>query len=227
MATNFLETVKNYFTSEFSIMASNSLDESSAGISRAINAIIPVGLAGILRKANSGEEGANRIYDLSKDAVSYLSPIPNLTDLHNEEKGSDLPSAIFGNEESKIDGSIAQYAGIKKSSASSLITLAIPDILGLLGKHAVENNLSASGLAGFLSAQKDQVRQAIPPGLTSVAEMLGLGGLGTAVPSTATELNSLDGGDAIPQRKKNIKWIPIITILAVILLLIYFSRGCE
>ncbi|MEO6814605.1 MAG: DUF937 domain-containing protein, partial [Ginsengibacter sp.] len=140
MGISFMETVKNYFTSEFINQSAVSLDESSSGVSKALSAIIPAGLAGILNKATSGNDGAQNIYSMAKDAAGYFSASPNLAKLHNEEEGSNLPSDIFGNNESNVTNAIAKYAGIQPSSAGSLITLALPVIMGLLGKHIEENN---------------------------------------------------------------------------------------
>ena len=50
MSFNLMETVKNFFTSEFTNQASSALGEDSPGISKALSAIIPTGLAGILNK---------------------------------------------------------------------------------------------------------------------------------------------------------------------------------
>lgn len=229
MALNFLETVKNYFTGEFSNQAANSLDESSSGISKALSAIIPTGLAGILGKATSGNEGANSILNMSKNAIGYFSPSPNLSDLHNDEKGSDIPSRIFGGNQSQVTNTISQFAGIKNSSASSLMTLALPVIMGLLGKHAEQNNLSASGLSGFLSSQKDNIMQAMPSGLSSLAGMFGLGSIGTSASSMGSNVKSsiIDSTQTVVE-KPRAKWLlPLIIIIAVILLLWYFSRSCN
>ncbi len=229
MALNFLETVKNYFTSEFSNQAANSLDESSAGVSKALSAIVPAGLAGILRKATSGNEGADSVFNMTKDAAGYLSPIPNLTDLHNDERGSEIPSSIFGSNQSQVESAVAHFGGIKNSSAAALITLALPAIMGFLGKHAAQNNLSASGLAGFLSSQKDNISQTMPAGLSSLAPLVGLGSLETAASSMSSTIKP-DIADSTQTvvNKPRAKWlIPLIIIIAVILLLVYFSRGCN
>ena len=231
MALNFLETVKNYFTAEFVNQASNSLDESNHGISKALLAIIPSGLSGILSKATSGNEGANSIFNIAKDATGYLSPLPNLSNLHNDEKGSNIPSRIFGNNQSQVNSAISQYAGIKNSSVSALMTLAIPVIMGHLGKHAEQNNLSASGLSGFLSSQKDHIMQAMPAGLSSLAGILGLDSLGAAASSMVSDIK-LTADDIMPtmadEPKRGAKWLlPLIIILIAIALLWYFSRSCN
>lgn len=230
MGISFMETVKNYFTSEFINQSAVSLDESSSGVSKALSAIIPAGLAGILNKATSGNDGAQNIYSMAKDAAGYFSASPNLAKLHNEEEGSNLPSDIFGNNESNVTNAIAKYAGIQQSSAGSLITLALPVIMGLLGKHIEENNLSASGLSGFLSSQKDNIINAMPSGLSSLAGILGLGDLaGASMATSYTKSLSVENTDEVADtRKGGMKWLlPLILIAAVIALLIYFSKGCN
>lgn len=238
MAINFLDTVKNYFTGEFSNQAANSLDESGSGVSKALSALIPAGLAGIVSKATSGNEGANSILDMAKGAIGFSSPSPNLSNLHNDEKGSDIPSRIFGSNQSEVTNVISQFAGIKNSSSSSLMTLVLPAIMGLLGKHAEQNNLSSGGLSGFLSSQKDHIMQAMPAGLSSLTGMLGLGSLVSAASSIGSNIKSnvADRTSDVIDRTRTVvdkpaggnKWLwPLIIILAVIALLWYFSKSCN
>ena len=229
MAVSFLETVKNYFSPQFTNHLSNSLDESSSGISKALNAIIPVGMESVLQKATSGNGGANSVYEMAKEASGYFSKEPNLSDLHNDEKGSEIPEKIFEGKESHIMSAISNYAGIQKSSASALSTMALPVIMGLLGRHVEQNNLSASGLAGYLSSQKDNIQNALPPELSSLAGIPDIGTGHTHSPLIAENNPGQDGlkSSDVDHRKKDSKWlIPAVVIILVIALLVYFSRGC-
>ena len=224
MAENFIERIQNYFTEEFDHHASNSLDESSTGISKALSAIIPVGLEGVARKATSSNDAAARVYDQCVDAANYYSPQPNLTNLHNDEKGSLLASTIFGDKESHIEKAIAQYAGVRQTSVDALSLLAMPVIMGLLGKYAVENNLSANGLAGFLSSQKENIRHALPEGMSFVKE-LDYNSPAPVGDEIDPDINVSES--SITERPKKKTWmLPIIIIVLVIALLIYFSKGC-
>src|SRR5690606_28085537 len=63
---------------------------------------------------------------------------------------------------------IADYSGIKSTSVTRLISLTVPSVLGLLGKHVLRNKLSASGLAGYLSSQENHIVAAIPSPLESL-----------------------------------------------------------
>lgn len=237
MAINFLDTVRAYFDGEFANQAANSLDESGSGVSAALNALIPTGLAGILNKATSGNEGSDEVFNLATGASRYLHPSPNLSDLHNDEKGSNIPALIFGSNQSAVSSAISHFTGIKNSSAASLMTLALPAIMGLLGKHAEQNNLTASGLSGFLSSEKDHIMQAMPAGLSSLARTLGF-----QLPASPASMSSnINSGmsepaayqndpaySAAPKPAAGRNWlVPLIVILAAIALLIYFSRGCS
>lgn len=235
MASNFVETVKNYFTSEFTNQASNALNESESGISKALSALIPTGLAGILNRATASGEGANNILDMARSAAGYLSPTPNVANLNRENETSGLLSSLFGSNQSGIFNAISNFAGIKHTSLSSLSALVLPAIMGLLGRHANENNLSASGLSGFLSSQKNHIMNALPSGLSSVAGMLGLGGLGAAATHAATEtraqVNRITDPTHLVEDEKpagGAKWLlPLLLILAAIALIWYFSKGCN
>ena len=231
MSFNLMETVKNYFTSEFTNQASSTLGEDSSGISKALSAIIPTGLAGILNKATSGEQGANDILSMAKNAIGNVSGNTNLTSGENINKGSGILSTLFGNSQSGIINAISNFAGIKDSSASSLMSMGLPAIMGLLGKHAEQNNLSASGLSGFLSSQKDHILNALPSGLSSITSLLGLGSLGATASSATSHIKSMTSPTVHEIEDKpsgGASWLlPLIIILAALALLWYFSRSCN
>src|SRR5262249_16505032 len=71
-------------------------------------------------------------------------------------------------------GALAGYAGVKNTSATSLMTVAATLITGFLGDRVKRDGLSGSGLASLLSGQRDSIVQALPGSLSSIA---GLGAL--------------------------------------------------
>jgi outer membrane protein OmpA-like peptidoglycan-associated protein len=236
MAFNLMEMVKNYFTAEFTNHASSTLGENSSGISKALSAIIPTSLAGILNKSTSGTAGANDVFEMAKSSINTVSTGTNMPLSMDQEKGKSISSRLFGENQTGIVGAISSFSGIKDSSTSQLMSMALPSIMGLLGRHAEQNNLSASGLAGFLSSQKDYILQAMPAGLTSLAAMLGLSSLEGATSHLKspdlkkphpTSHSPIDDVKTISERP-TAKWlVPLIVILIVIALLWYFSRSCN
>ena len=223
MSFNLIETVKNYFTGEFTKQASSKLEESSSGIMKALKAVIPTCLAGILMKATSGDDGANTILEMAKNASSSNAGSPEST---SPEKGSSMFSELFGANTGMINSAISNFAGIKDSSANSLMSMGLPAIMGILGRHAEQNNLSASGLAGFLSSQKDHILHAMPAGLSSITGLLGLGSLVGATSVTANPIK--EHAEAIINKPGGNNWLwPLIIIVAAVLLLWYLSRSCN
>ncbi|MEO8720905.1 MAG: OmpA family protein [Ginsengibacter sp.] len=234
MSFNLMEVVKNYFTNDFTRQASSTLGENNDGISKALSAIIPTGLAGILGKATSGTQGANDILSMAKNAVGSLTGgASGLVQNTSNETGRNMASNLFGNNQSGIMGAISRFAGIKDSSVMSLMSMGLPAIMGLLGKHAEENNLSATGMSGFLSSQKDHIMNAMPSGLSSIAGMLGLGSAGAAASSIRSDVRSGVNdtrrvAESVVEKPGGNKWlIPLLAILAAIALIWYFSKGCN
>ena len=225
--------VKNYFTSDFISNASSNLGENTSGVSKALTAIIPTSLAAILNKATSGSGGDADVLEMAKNSVYAATDHSASISEETKEKGSSLINSLFGTKQSEIHNNVSGFSGLKDSSTSSLMSLALPAIMGILGKHAEENNLSASGLAGFLSSQKENIMQALPSELSSLPVIPGLGSLGTAATKLASNVKNPD----IPHphthdittisERPTAKWlVPLVSILVVILLLWYFSRSC-
>ncbi|HVZ95357.1 MAG TPA: OmpA family protein [Chitinophagaceae bacterium] len=227
MAVNLIELAKNYFTSEFSEQAANKLGESSSGISNALSAIIPAGLAGILSKATSGADGASSIFNMAKEALGSFTSTPNANNITSANTGgNNILSGLFGGRLSGIISAVSNFAHIKESSAASLMSLGIPSLLGLLGKHAEQNNLTPGGLQGFLSSQKDHIINALPSGLSSVGGLLG--SISNTAGSVTSSVKSAAGHIADEAKSTGNKWLlPLIIILIAIAILWYFLRGCN
>src|ERR1700744_690660 len=192
MAFNLIDSVKGLFGNEFLSKASSMLGESEGGLQRAMGGIIPSVLAGVLNKAGSGDAGG--ILNMAKDAAGsgILGSLGNLGGLSGLlggaggliagsnsllGKGADMLKGLFGDKTASVTSTIANYSGVKESSAQSLMSMAAPAALGVIGKQAQESNMGTSGLMPFLNDQKDHIMNAVPSGL-NLAGALGLGSLG-------------------------------------------------
>lgn len=172
MAVNFAKIVRDYFSNDFLNQASYALGESDSGVSKAMTGLIPIALAGILRRVSYGD-GANSIRRMAKNAAQHLSPSPGLTNLQNDT-GHNIANSLFGGNRSKIEAAISQFSGIKNSSTSSLVALVFPEILGLLGKEIEANDLSATGVFNLVVSQRDNIMNVMPSGFSSLDSILGL-----------------------------------------------------
>lgn len=220
MAFSLLDSVKNYFHSDFISKAASLLGENNVAVSKAVNAGIPSVLAGIIGSAQA-DGGANLLNAAKQAASSGLPDSPeNLfsgagSSLLNT--GSSFLSSIFGNNSGVVGNLISNFAGIKSSTANTILSAIAPIALGFIGREATSNNLSASGLTNWLSSQKQDIQNALPAGFT-------LPTLGKTVRPADTTYNA----SLPPADKPGTNWLLWLLIaIVVIALLWYLMRGCN
>jgi OmpA-OmpF porin, OOP family len=172
---NLLDMAKTYFSNELLNKASSHLGESEGGISKAISAIIPSVIGTVADKASSSTDNANLVAKLASEQhqggiLSSLGGFLGHDDNSNNllGKSSGLISSLFGNGGSSnmLTSLISNFAGVKSTSVGTILSMAVPAVLGMLGKHSSENNVSASGLSSLLGEQKKLAMSALPAGFS-------------------------------------------------------------
>lgn len=169
MSVNLIELAKGLFSPEAVAAISNSLKESDSSIVKALNAFIPSIFKGLYDKAAT-PAGATTIASLA-ETQSEHNIFENVTGRlgdNNEggfmKLGSGMFNSIFDGPATGLINAGSNYAGIKPSSASSLLSLAVPAIMSFLGNYLKNNNETSSNLADVLHSQKDNIATAIPAG---------------------------------------------------------------
>lgn len=184
MSFNLIDAAKGLFTNELIGKASSFLGESETGVSKAVSGIVPTLLSGLMNKASS-HEGAGAVANMVDEQKGGL--LDNLGGFFGGDnggllnKGASMLSGLFGSKSDGITSLISNFAGIKSSSSSSLLSMALPAVLGLIGKHS---SGGASGIASLFSSQKDNINAAIPSGLNLSSV---LGNLGNTASHTAAK----------------------------------------
>ncbi|NLR58540.1 OmpA family protein [Chitinophaga polysaccharea] len=237
MSFDLLESAKNIFNNNVVSQASSQLGESEGGIQKALSGIVPVVLSGLLNKAGSSGN-AGSLLDMVKGVAGDANPGAVAGAIQGGAggllaKGADLLRSLFGEKVDAIISMVSNFAGIKESSAGTLLQSAAPATLGTVGQYAVQNNLTPNSFLSLLDTQKDKILGAIPGGL-NITGMLGLGsigelgkklgglasGLGSAATTTAGAVN-------LKQANSSNRWIwSLLLILIAIILLWYLMRGC-
>lgn len=232
MSFNLIDSVKGLFTNELAGKMASSFGESEGGIQKAIGGAIPAVLAGLLNKAGTSD-GASSILNLSKEAAGsgLLSNLSAFTGGGNlVGKGLEWLKKLFGDKADNIINMIAGYAGIRESSAASVLSVAAPAALGTLGKQVTQNNLNTAGITSLLASQKDSILNALPSGL-NLAGALGLGSLGDIGSKLSSAFSGAAGtarATAAKATSTGNKWLlPLILALIVIGALWYFMKGCN
>ncbi|MBX9782790.1 MAG: DUF937 domain-containing protein [Chitinophagaceae bacterium] len=233
MSFNLFDSVKGLFTNELIGKAASMLGENESGIIKAIGGTLPTVLSSLLSKS-SNTDGAADIFNMAREAAGS-GILNNIGGLLGSSGGSNMggllnmASGLFGDKLGGLGKLISGFSGIKESSAGSLLSMAVPTVLGFLGKHSADNNLNASGLASMLSSQKNNIMSAMPSGLN--LSSLGLGSAGANVKEMASDVKRAAGSavDATQEKASGgmKALLPLLLIALAALAIWYFWRSCN
>jgi OmpA-OmpF porin, OOP family len=240
VAANLIELAKSYLTSEVVRRIGGALGESPDRVEKAVDAGIPSILAGFLNLASSS--GANRVLELLRHEPSELAHhggldgvFGNLGSLLSEgsidgliKYGQTVLSSLFGGKLSSVVDLIARASGLKASSATSLLGMLAPLLMGVLRKETAARGSSPASLTDLLMSQKDAIAKLAPTGLShamglqslselgSVPESIKMAGAGAAREVRRTAAAAADQGTAW------LRWAAPLALLAVALLGLWY-----
>lgn len=218
---NLLEILKNQLASGDTIgVISNLLGENKTATSNGLDAILPTLLGSVIQKGST-TEGANMLLNLLKTGGHDGSILDNIGGLLGNgdatksllNTGNGLLNTFLGDKLGSVVSLISNLSGLKSGSTSSLLSMAAPLLIGLIGKKSAGQ--SATGLASLLLSQSSFVKAALPSGVSS---LLGLSSLGGATTSTSTSSDNTSGGMG--------KFLPWIIGAALLAGLLYAWKSC-
>ena len=227
MAASLLDTLSTYITPDIIGKASAFLGESSGGTQKALTGILPMLLGGVSSMASS-PGGASKLMGLLQSGGYDGSILNNLGTLLSDGTqtqslvgtGQQLLGNLLGDKTSAVTSAVANYSGIKASSASSLLALGAPLVMSLLGRTQATQGLNATGLASLLTSQKSSLMSAIPAGLSSLPGISSLlGGAGTAVSSAVSTATAETTG-------MGKRLLPLLLLVVVAVALLAYWREC-
>jgi len=232
MSFNLLSTIQGLFSGDFIKKAGSQLDETEASVKEAVRGMVPTILTGILSRAGSGD--VDQVFQMAKTAArsGILHNIHSTTAEGISAHNPDMSGNLFGDKTNAVATAIAQFAGIKDSSAASLLGTVTPVSLAVIGKQALESNLTTSGFLNMLNAEKSAILNSLPSGLglASALGLTNLNSIGTQFDNavTATASRGFDYKSApVSDKKPGGAWLlPLILIVAAAALLFYLMRGC-
>jgi len=146
-------------------------NESESAVSRAFSAAIPAIAATIANRCDDGSF-MKEVADLASRTASDPDPLKSVTRIASQggigvdtvtPTGGFL-SNLFGNSLSSMTDSISNYAGLRSSSAASILSVAASLVLGYLGRMMRSDNLTTAGLADRLRGMRNQLASAVPIG---------------------------------------------------------------
>jgi OOP family OmpA-OmpF porin len=124
--------------------------------------------------------------------------------------GGQFLSTIFGPNLSTVTDTIGRSTGLASSKVGSLLSMAAPLVLGVLGQHVRQNGLSAEDLGNTLKAEAPSFQRFLPAGLGSL-----LGGASSAVAGAPAKVAAAGN-----------RWMLPLVLLALLVIAAfwYFNR---
>jgi outer membrane protein OmpA-like peptidoglycan-associated protein len=210
-----LAGVQEFLTPSFLSRVSSQTGESEAAVSKGFTAIVPTLLASIADR--SGDTGfMSRLVSLATNAPTDTDYIaPPLRENPTIESGSGitvwLSNLWSGGSVSAITNAVARYSGVRASSASSLLSVGGPLVLGYLGRLVRSDNLDAPKLAQRLQSERGALAAAMPAGFNAL------------LPSAATPTGDLRMSEDVARRdippavrrERSASWLWPILLLAL------------
>ncbi len=194
------------------------LGESVQGTQKAVlTGAVPAILGGLAQRY-SGEAGAASLLDLLRSGGHDGSMLSNLagaigggaqTDaLLNTGKG--LLGALLAGRSDAVTDFLATMSGLRRSSAGSLLGLAVPLVLNVIGRQVQARGLKAAGLVGALAAVPAGLGKVAAPGLSAAMGLADFSSIGTAAEAA----------------RKSPVW-PWLLVPAAALSLFFSLRSCQ
>ena len=187
--------------------------ETESTVATAYGAAIPACAATIASR--STDEGfMNQLMNLASGTAVDSDPSVAATQLVWSSAGADgrtaagsWLSSLFGQNQASVTANIARYAGIRESSATSVLMTCAPLVLGYLGRLIRTQNLTAGTLAERLRGEHAEFMSALPAGF----EMPGMARTAShAVVDEATHVHQRQ-----PAEKRE-SWAFPLVVLAVL-----------
>jgi OOP family OmpA-OmpF porin len=228
---NILSLIKSQLPPQAISQISNTVGESPENTQSALGAAFPAILGSLLGKANATPDGAAQVFNaLQQRQENWTDSIGRMLSGGGQAQSGagSLLNSLLGSRLSPVAEFIAGHCGVKSSSATSLLGMAAPIVMGTLSKQVSSENLGAAGLGQLLNSQAEHLKDALPAGL---ANTLGIGSLlsgaheTTRVPTAAEQTTSYASDPAIPVGRvaprgagSSLKWaVPLIAIAALAL----------
>ena len=213
---DLLETSTALLTPDRIQKAAALVGESPTSTQKSFAGIVPTILAGLM-KLSSSDTGASQLLGLVKRVGGDGSMLNNLGALFGGgpatqtamSTGREVLQTVFGGKLDTVVDQLASASGVKTSSASSLLSLAAPLVLGVLGRGMKARGLNAGGLANLLLSEKSALAGRVPAALSGV---LGLGG-----PSvTAARMTPVPFAPEAGSSLRWLRWLLPLALLALV-----------
>src|SRR5262245_28720334 len=223
MPTSMLDSLTRLIAPSVTSRLAGVTGDSEAAIGKGLTAAIPAILALISNRAGNNDL-VSQLFALAKD------PAADPTVLDHPERlvmsppaGPDagpsgrLQSMLLGGQARGLTEAISSFAGVKASTATSIIGTAIPMVLAYFSRLIRQDNLDSDGLARRLESERSSALAAIPAGLSGLLPAGLFGGAVTSMGGAMAAAGAA-GASAAATASRGLSPLAWVSVAAVALL---------
>ena len=192
MAINLLDMLKDQIGDSVISQAGKFLGADESGVKSAMGAALPSILGSMISKGAT-PSGAGGLMDMITGGGHDGGVFDNLGSVLGGgdatsgflNSGSGILKSLMGNKLGSVVDIISSVSGLKTGASSSIMSMAAPMVMGMVGRYVKNKALDAIGLGKFLGGQSKHVASALPAGMGS---LLGFGGAASAATGMAANM---------------------------------------
>ncbi len=220
---SFIAGLKGLVTPGVVSKASAALGESEATVRKGLGAAVST-IFGTLASKADDRSFMSHVFDMVKDPAAESNVLGTSATLGGVGAssaagigglGNRFMSALFANKMESVGKALSGFAGVKQSTAGSMLSLAGPLALSYLGRTVRKGGLDISGLSKMLLSQKNAIMRLVPSSLSSV--------LGFGPQITDASYRTVD---TAVRKVSPARWlVPLTLILLAVLGLLWLFGG--
>jgi len=208
---SLLETLGSLITPQIVGSLASRLGESEGAVQKGLQSGA-VSLLGALASKASDEGFLGQILGLLTSGAGGTNLLGSLPSLAGGQPnaavtglGSKFMGMVLGGNETVVTDAVGRAAGLKSSSASSLLSMAAPLVMGLLSQKVTQGGLNAASFGKLLTSEAPSLMGLLPSGL------------GTLLGANLPKMPVMPAMPAMPEAKEGTKWLwPLVIGLALV-----------
>jgi len=242
---NLIQSVMGALSPDLTSKLAGALGESPSAVSSGLGAAAPALLAGAVQRSST-PEGAASLVNLVKQTNAEGNPLDGVGALAADDgaraslinRGQGLVGHLLGGEAAAATDAVAAHSGLSAGSASTLMAMAAPMVMGAIGRAAGPSP-TAGGVQTLLQDQRSGILGALPSGLGSVfglrpaaphaafaAETAGADAVARGVAADARGATAAGMGAAATARPAIGRYLPWILGALVLVGALFALRNC-
>ncbi|MCW8126738.1 OmpA family protein [Microbulbifer halophilus] len=193
----------------------------------AVNTGLSTVLAGMLHKGNS-KTGMASLFNMVTGSSGL--DFSNIADVFEDQEqmsslqksGGNMLETIFGDKSGDVGSTLSGSLGLSGGTGGSLLKVAAPVVMSLLGKLVKSKGLDISGLGSLLLGQKSHIKGHLPDGLLKQLGVSDFGKLGEGLETHGHEEPQEARPEAVQHKREKKrgsfgKWFwPLLIALAAL-----------